>query len=257
MWHFQAVTNFRDIGGHRTANGRRMRSGQFFRSGHLADATDHDLELLQQIGIRTVFDLQHPSDVAFHGEDRLPPAVNYRRIPCAAENDSSDISRLIMHGSASEVTAAFPPGTAYALMVETYGRWATDEGRASQLRDVLCHIIEQDDPVLIHCSAGKDRTGFVSALMQLTAGVDEQVVTADYLNSNEGRSVFINEVLSTFDDRGVPRQLLEPLLVQRHEYIGEFLTSLTQTWETPERYLRDGLGLSAPEVAALRARLLA
>jgi protein-tyrosine phosphatase len=257
MWRFDGIINFRDIGGHPASDGRRMRAGRFFRSGHLAHATDDDLATLVRMGISTILDLQDPGDVAVHGEDRIPTGATLRRVPNPVEQDEvGAILRLVNLGSAAEISEAFPPGSAYTLMMESCAGWPTDPGRSCQARAVIRHVILHSNPVLIHCGAGKDRAGFVSAVLQLAAGVDDETIVTDYLRSNDSRVNHNNDVLDSLVRRGVSTDLLLPLMVQHEDYIRRFLASLRETWGEMDHYLSHGLGLEVDEIAALRERLL-
>ena len=233
-----------------------MRTGCVFRSGHLAEATDRDLVVLQQLGIDTVIDLRNPGDFVVHGEDRLPPGATLVRIPDDAEDSVVSIHALFDSGTPDEIAQAFPLGSARELMLASAVEWSCNKGHFGRLAEVIRWIIKSPGATLFHCSAGKDRTGFTGAVIQWAAGVDDEVIVVDYLRSNDQRQETNAALLRTLQDRGVPRELLEPLIVQRGEYISRFLESARQHWGDVDGYLRMGLGLTDHEITSLRARLL-
>ena len=256
MPDFEHVANFRDIGGHETLNGTRMRVGQVFRSGHLADATDHDLGVLEQLGIRVIVDLRDPADLASNGENRLPARAELRRVAYPGDVPGGDIQGLLVTADRATIEAAFPPGSAYALVVDSCSQWSRDEGRRAQLAEVIRCVLAAEGAVLIQCSAGKDRTGFAAAVIQSILGVPEETVIADYLRSNEARTAHNAKLLDALASRGVARELLEPLLVLREDYIRVFLKAIDDDWGGIDAYVRRGLGVDDLEVDALRRRLL-
>jgi protein-tyrosine phosphatase len=250
------IANFRDVGGHDAKDGRRFTTGQLYRSGHLASATDDDLATLERLGIRTVIDMRNPPDVVGDGEDRLPAGAALRRISHDQEPNGADIQQLIQCGPASEIERFFPPGTAHRFMVDVSAAWATDPGRQSQLEQIIRCVLAADGAVLIHCSAGKDRTGFAAALIQALLGVSDEAIVADYLRSNDERASHNAILLQALAQRGVPVDLLEPIFIQRPEYVLGFLGTIRAEWGGIADYVRDVLHLAGPDIEALEERLL-
>ena len=136
-----------------------MRDGVLFRSGHLADATDGDLALLERLGIRLIVDLRDPADLTANGENRLPAGATLRRIAYPGAVPGGDIQALLATADRATIEAAFPPGSAYAVVVDSCLQWSHDQGRRTQLAEIVRCIVDAEGPVLIQCSAGKDRTG--------------------------------------------------------------------------------------------------
>jgi protein-tyrosine phosphatase len=253
---FEQVANFRDAGGHQTVGGSRMRDGVVFRSGHLADATDRDLTLLERLGIGLIVDLRDPCDLAANGENRLPAGATLRRIAYPGDVPGGDIQALLATADRATIEAAFPPGSAYALVLDSSSQWSSDEGRRAQLAEVVRCIVDAEGAVLIQCSAGKDRTGFAAAVIQSILGVPEATVIGDYLRSNEARTAQNAKLLGALASRGVAAELLEPLLVLREDYMRVFLKAIGDDWGGIDGYMLRGLGVDAREVDALRRRLL-
>ena len=233
-----------------------MRDGQLFRSGHLADATDRDLALLERLGIRLIVDLRDPADLTANGENRLPTGATLRRIAYPGDVAGGDIQALLATADRATIEAAFPPGSAYALVLDSSSQWSRDEGRRTQLAEIVRCIVDAEGAVLIQCSAGKDRTGFASAVIQSMLGVPEETVIYDYLRSNKARTAQNAKLLDALANRGVAAELLEPLLVLREDYIRVFLKAIDDDWGGIDAYVRRGLGVDDLEVDALRRRLL-
>jgi len=169
----EGVPNFRDIGGPGTTDGRTVRHGRVFRSGMLAAATDEDLSTLVSLGIRTVIDLRTRPETNVFGIDRLPHGASL--VPLAIPSIGAD----------PIVEAALRSGRFPYLpdLVEVNRAYLRDDAeRLGELLELLSDPANQ--PVLIHCLGGKDRTGVTVALLLTILGVPWPVVREDYLRSN-------------------------------------------------------------------------
>jgi protein tyrosine/serine phosphatase len=158
------AANVRDVGGLR-AGRRVVRSGVLLRSDHLDDATPADLALLAgDLGLRAVVDLRGTA------EDPRPPAWDAHGVtvlPLPLFDLSGTTDRSALRGD---------PADAYAAMLDLAG---------DALVAILQFAARADGPLLVHCAAGKDRTGIVIAVLLSLAGVDEADVVADYLATGE------------------------------------------------------------------------
>ena len=165
--------NFRDIGGYRAANGRSVRWGRVYRSAVLSYLTPSDHARLRPLGIGGIYDLRRSSErmreptrwydaslTAFTWEDGEAPAVSRY---ASMHDDSAQGMR--------------------EAMIEMYR--SLPNGLASRIRDCLQRVSMDDAPVVVHCSAGKDRTGMVIAALLLALGVSREQVLQDYLLTNE------------------------------------------------------------------------
>jgi protein-tyrosine phosphatase len=180
----EGVPNARDLGGYRTMDGLRVRRGMIYRSGELSNATDHDLERLQALDVRLILDLREPDEAAA-APDRLPEGADYALLPFTVPVKSARlVSDLVLNLHQLD-----------RLMQRTYTGIALESGAANL--GVVLRRLAQDDralPVLIHCTAGKDRTGFAAALLLALLGVPDDVILADYSLSNRDHSVFAESV---------------------------------------------------------------
>ncbi len=245
--------NFRDLGGYRTADERFVRWGVLFRSNDLADFTDSDLDYLSEVDIRLQCDLR--SDIE---RERRPNRVLLKPVPEILEYpipqagmNPSEIQEAIRTGTMAELDIR-------QIMLSTYRSFPIEH------RDLWARIFSrlQDPnslPFLVHCTAGKDRTGFISALVLLALGVPEQTVYEDYLATNRYRATYNNFVL-----RWVPlyslfrteRKELLPLLDARAEYLDASFQEIRNRWGSVDVYLEEALGLTPERREALRANPL-
>ena len=168
------ATNFRDLGGYAGLDGRMLRWRRLFRSDHLAALTPQDLATLSGLAVTRAFDFRGVAERA---------AVPY------------DLPGVVSHSLAIEPTVllrmkqlleAGQPLTAQdtvGLMQETYRAFVHDN--SPRFAELFGHLLESDAPLVFHCTAGKDRTGFAAALILLALGVPGPVVMQDYLLTNE------------------------------------------------------------------------
>ncbi len=251
----EAIYNFRDFGGCPAQDGRRVKQGVLFRSGSLAQATPADLEALAALGIRTVCDLRTPGERR-RGADRLPGgAVQYVHLPVVIRRYSQGVVGNLLHALAS--------GQGRRLdytrtAVEAYREYAT--AKRQQLAALLRLAIQPGSlPLLIHCMAGKDRTGFACALIQGLLGVPQEQVMAEYLLSNRHLQDFTAGMLARFAFLrrvGIAPEQFLPLFEVRPAYLLAALEAIRQEYGTLDDYARDGLHFSDGERERLQALLL-
>lgn len=172
----EGVHNFRDYGGYAVEGGGRLRDGLLWRSAHHEAATDADLATLDALGLETVIDLRGDDEREMH--------------PCRRSNNFS--ARVLFAGG---VTAGLAPHlqaaggaidveSARARMIDTYAGIPYRPALVATLRLYLTALSEYDAPSLVHCVAGKDRTGFAVAVVHRLLGVHEDDLMQDYLLTN-------------------------------------------------------------------------
>lgn len=245
--------NFRDLGGYPTTDDRYVRWGILFRSNDLADFTNDDLDYLSEINIRLQCDLRSESE-----RERRPNRA--LRAP-APEILEYPIHQLSMNPD--EIQEAIRTGTIAAIgirqtMLSVYRSFPTKH------RDRWASIFDrledpQSLPFLVHCTAGKDRTGFISALLLLALGVPEQIVYEDYMATNTYRASYNNMILRwapLYSLFRTSKEDLLPLLDARMEYLEASFQEINERWGSVDVYLEEALGLTPERLETLRANLL-
>jgi protein-tyrosine phosphatase len=141
-------------------------------------------------------------------------------------------------------------------MIAVYRRLVVgDAARTAYAAFVRTVLDPERRPVLFHCTAGKDRTGWAATILLLAAGVDEAGALDEFLAVNPAVRVTFAPLLEQLAAVGGDPELLRPLLEVRAEYLQAALDALRERFGTFDAYLRDGLGLSEIEVEALRRTL--
>ena len=247
-----AINNFRDFGGYRTHNGIQLKKGLLYRSGDLSKATDADLENLSALGIKTICDLRSENE-RLSEPDRILEAAPFTffNIPMRpiVEYHGRSLRRLLslMFGSERRIDYVAESRLAYREYAINY---------LPQIKALFQRISNpQNLPVLIHCSAGKDRTGVVASLIQLVLGVSQKNALDDYLKTNGKLETYIEDIfrwLSKLAYFGVPwKTLYAPLFTARSDFINAALEGVKEEFGAVDEWFRRGLGFSEKDQLAL------
>lgn len=249
----EGIHNLRDYGGYAAADGARVNNGLLFRSGQHMEATDGDLDVLQGLDIRTIIDLRgtserssftcrrHPdfsaSVIAFDGETTSSP-------PHEGGWDKTDMT--------SE--------KARQRMLTVYTRMPVNPAMIDMFTRYFEALAERDGGSLVHCFAGKDRTGIAASLLLHVLGVHRDDIVAEFLLTNDAPTQHVLERQS------LPRmeahygeiepEAIRNLMGVREEYIGTYWAEVTRDHGSVDNYLAQTLGVDETRKARLRERLL-
>ena len=238
----QGCSNLRDLGGHRAANGRRVRMGRVFRSASLAHLTDADLIRFGTLGIRTVCDLRGARE-SVRAPSRLPGKNAPDVVPLPIEPLVGASLRDLLRRE--EATGE----DTYALLQAAYAAYAGEH--LPRYRQLFALLGEEGRlPLLFHCSAGKDRTGFGAALLLTALGVPREAVMADYLATNR---IWRREHALPPE---TPDAVRDTLLTAHRPLLEGALAQGVERHGSLDRLLEDGLGLDPARLRALRDALL-
>jgi protein-tyrosine phosphatase len=237
--NLSGASNFRDLGGYPTADGRTVRWRQIFRSNHLGHLTDDDATVLRQLGVRSAFD--------FRGsEERTAAMCGMAEITV----HSLPVEPTVVAALRAIAAGGTPLSTDHAIEVmrESYSGYV--QKNTERYRTLFEHLLEDSAQLVIHCTAGKDRTGFACALILHTLGVSEDTISADYLLTNQ----FYRRDPNHSSD--LPDDIKQVLGSVREAFLAAAFEAIDADYGDLETYLRDGLGLGKAERVHLEARYL-
>jgi protein-tyrosine phosphatase len=250
------AANLRDLGGWPTADGRRIRPGTVYRSAELSRLHGDDLAAFGELGIHTVYDLRTAGEVV-----REPDAL-----PEGTTSVPLDVLADARHSAPAELQQIFAnPATANEFLREgqaesyfetAYRGFVTLPSAKSAYRQLFEGIATAEGPVLYHCTIGKDRTGWATAVLFLLAGVPDEQVLEEYLLTNTELLPTVQPWLDQFAASGGDPALLMPVLGVQESYLRAALDQVATDHGTLEGYLTVGLGLSPATLEALRERLI-
>ena len=247
---FDALDNFRDYGGYDTAAGRALKTGRLFRSAHQASVSDADLERLSALDIGVVVDLRRPVE-----RQRQP---SKRAADFSGQVFESDLDEA---GEAPHITflknADLTPDSGRRFMTSTYRSLPFAPAHIDLFGRYFRALAETDRPVLIHCAAGKDRTGMLAALTHHLLGVGHDDLMEDYLLTNTavdlaGRAPAIAEQLKAFTGREASHDAVVAFMGVEAAYMDAAIAAITARHGSIDGYLEQALGIDA----ALRDRIV-
>jgi protein-tyrosine phosphatase len=240
--------NFRDLGGYPTQQGRRVRWGQLFRADSLAELSDGDIAYLERIGLARVIDLRGDDEI-LEQPNRLRgrAGIHYTHHPIGEQGLApAEWWRRFEAGEFGEIDAGW--------LVRGYKK--TLDERALRVGGVLRALAAARTPAVFHCTAGKDRTGVISALLLLLLGVPRDVVVGDYSLT----ALYTNDRIPAADrwfaERGMDPQRAAHVLSSRREAMEEMLNHLDLEHGGAQRFAAEKAGIGEAEVEALREWLL-
>jgi protein-tyrosine phosphatase len=239
LLRLQGATNFRDLGGYIGREGRPVRWRRLFRSDHLGRLTPDDHASLANLGLHGAIDFrglveraaspyQLPG-VVQHSLAIEPTVVQWMEALAAAER---------------ELTGPIVVG----LMEDLYRSLVGDH--ASRFGELFQQLLRAEGPLVVHCTAGKDRTGVAAALILLALGVSREEVMQDYLLTNE-----VLEPPEILHSR-TPREALRVLWRVQESFLGAALDAIEVEHGDVDRYLTHRLGLTPAALDALADRYL-
>jgi len=236
--NLEGASNFRDLGGYCTSDGRVVRWRQIFRSNHLGHLTAADTDIVRAVGLRSAFDLRGREErtaaacgleeITVHPLPIEPTVVAALRARLAAGSLSSSDAREIMR--------------------ETYRSYVRHNTHS--FRALFAHLLQDHAPLVIHCTAGKDRTGFACALVLHALGVPDDVIAEDYLLTNR---LYRRDPASGTD---LPEDVREAIGSVEASYLAAAFEAIHADYGGLDFYLKDGLGLGESERASLKDRYL-
>ena len=252
--------NFRDVNAE-----TGVRPGRFFRSSELSQLDDTGREVFRQLGITDVADLRSAREVERHGPGLVPEGVEVHLLHF---HEVAAVGGEAPHETAFQKMMSEKPDdedvavAAHRFMIEEYLRFPTLGGAQRAVRQVIS-LLADERPVIAHCFAGKDRTGFTVATVLDAIGVDRDAVMADFLRSNAAVPRLREQLLESVRDRSETDEILtfaearltDEVLGVREDYLDASRRSIEQNYGSLAGYL-DAAGVTTGDVTRVRAALL-
>lgn len=227
------ASNFRDLGGYTGKNGRTLRWRRIFRSNHLGKVTDADIAVLRGLGIKSAFDLRG-------GDERAPDAckdeaISVHSLPIEPVTLTVVRDRLASGPLSTEATME--------IMRESYRNYVRHN--TPRYRELFAHLVKDPAPLVIHCTAGKDRTGFACALVLGAAGVPQETIVEDYLLTNTYYRRDTTNITT------LPPEVVAGLQTVDATFLAAAFDAVRADYGDLETYFSEGLGLGPRERAEL------
>ncbi|WP_420099516.1 tyrosine-protein phosphatase [Corynebacterium sp.] len=246
-----SADNFRDLAGtdraYSTGDGH-LKPASVYRSNAL-DINDDDLATLQDLGISTVIDLRTDREIEEH-PDRVPAGADYVPIDIVGGGATA--------ANPSDGFSVGSPEDVERMLGELNRSFVTDDGMKAQFGKVVTAVAAADGPVVFHCTAGKDRAGWTSAVLQLAAGVTEKDVIDNYLATNDYSRDRIETTTEQIreSEGDEAADTYSVLLGVQEGFLISGLNEMKEIYGDVDTYLVDGLGLDVSTVQTLKDKLV-
>ena len=254
LLNFEGISNFRDLGGYTTLDNRHVKWGRLYRSGTFAEASRADLAGLSALQLETLIDFRSSLEKT-EKPNQLPdpPGFTVVDIPVLDDGNKALIGEIMDRVESGDFDG-FDPNRAMLTANRQFAAEFTP-----QFNEFIHTVLEAEGaPVLWHCSAGKDRTGFASAILLRILGVPQETIVQDYMASRapalEARSSQLR-MLELFKGEEAA-QKLAILMGVDEAWLQAGFAQIDTTWGSFDNYVENGLQLNADDVRRLRHNLL-
>lgn len=264
----KGIVNARDLGGYEVQDGRHVRNGMLLRTAHLADATQSDLDYLAALSLGKVIDFRTEHEKTGR-TDREVPGADYVSLPIDAsgalsqtateEERKSFTSRKKFSVKSVIVMAAFNE-KAQVVARDMFSTVLTYPDCQRQIAAFLRQVVDGGaEPILFHCSQGKDRTGIASALLLAALGADRETIIADFDATNR---VYARDVrkytrrVKFWGGKEKELAVVKAFIGANTEGFVKGLDQICETYGSLEAYLKGPMGLTDADLQTLRDRYL-
>jgi len=250
------LPNLREIGGYEVASGGRVRGGLLFRSVELGRLSDEDVDRVKELGLKTVFDLRSSSERQKSPDRDI--GANEVPLDVLADADNAAPARLLkLAGNPEGAEEMLGDGKAKELFLNAYAEFIELPSADVAFSGFFNGVAGTEAlPALVHCTTGKDRTGWAIASLLLFLGVSEKDVLTDYLKTNEQLLPALKPLVESFEAQGGDPELLRPVLGVDTDYLKVTLKLMNEKYGSVDGYVTEGLGLDEETQQALRDRLV-
>ena len=264
----KGIVNARDLGGYIMQDGRKLRDGAFIRAAHMADATDADLEYLSSLPVAKVIDFRKDEEKKGK-DDRMVPGAEYICLVIDASGNlvkqaTEDEKRLFTGHKQFDIKkfmimAAFN-SMAQRIAQQMYPNLVNDPECQKQFAQFFRLILETENgAILYHCTQGKDRTGFASALILAALGANRDTIVADFDATNR---VYEKDVrrccrnVRLMGGKEVEIATVKSFLGANTDNFINALDSIDREFGSMMAYLKGPIGLTDQDIITLRERYL-
>ncbi|PWN60574.1 tyrosine-protein phosphatase [Chryseobacterium oncorhynchi] len=235
------VNNFRTVGNIKNTEGRTLKSGKLYRSAHLHKLKKKSFDDIEKLGIKEVIDLRNSKEIS-QSPDQLPAETVYKKYS-AFEDEGDQLAqakKLVLKGKVNASDAD-------KRMIDFYREYVTEN--PATIKVIITEILDSKDPILYHCTAGKDRTGIVTALILTILKFDKKTIYNEYLLSNNFRKGLVEKRLRLanslhFIYPKMDLQVLEKLSWVEKRYLDAAFGEIDKKYGSTDAYIQQVLGIS-------------
>lgn len=249
--------NLRDVGGWPTRDGERVAAGVLYRSTDLSRLAGPDIPAFAGLGIRAVYDLRSAAERA-GAPDLLPEGTDYCALDVLADSTMALPANLMtLLADPAAASLALAGSIVTDLFDSAYREIIALPSALASYRALFADLAAAERrPALVHCTMGKDRTGWAVAALLMLLDVPDEDVMAEYMITNDLLLPALQPVFDQFRDAGGDPGVLLPVFGVDPAYLAAGLDEMTGLFGSIEGYFSTGLGLDVPTIDALRSAFL-
>lgn len=239
--------NIRDLGGYVTKDGRTLKWRNIFRGGIMNNIDMNAIDQMKSLELCSICDFRTIAEQTA-SPDKWHDLEKLKMYPLPIGEGRVDKLETL-------TASNFNPGKAHHLYKanRSYVKQEADKFRA--FIDIL--LVESNYPILFHCTAGKDRTGFASIILLTLLGIDQKTILEDYLLTNKYTEAFIETHLQSISKHlGIEPDLLVTIFQAKESYIQGAFDAIDEDYGSFDNYLQKGLNITNQETEKLKAILL-
>ena len=241
QFEIKKVTNFRTIGNIKNIDGRILKEGKFYRSAHLHKLKKKSFKIFENLGIKEIIDLRNSKEIS-QKPDVILQNVDYKNYS-AFEDEGDQLNqakKLVLQGKVKGSDAD-------QRMLGFYKTYATENPEI--IKKIIHEILDSENPVLYHCTAGKDRTGIITALILTILKFDRATIENDYLLSNNYRKQLVQKRLHLahnlhFIYPKMDLNVIEKLSWVEKDYLEAAFLEINKKYGSIDIYIHQNLGIS-------------
>lgn len=258
LLQFENIRNFRDFGGYETQCGGRLREQFLYRAAHQSDCSDMDIQKLNRLGIKVIIDLRRRQE-----QEKQP-----RNWPETAQSSVIELveCQLDEDGDAPHIAYLkqknLSASSAEKFMQALYREIVLEPEHQRLFAHAITALATEKAPILIHCTAGKDRTGILCALILLLCGVARERVFEDYLLTHRANNLdqllpqFLPQLKSFLGVEEIDEDALVPLFGVDPSFLEHAMEEIYEQYQSMEHYAHKALNIDSKLIAAMKDRLI-
>ena len=250
----KGAPNFRDLGGYTTSDGRKVKSGRVFRSEGLNQLATEDYAALHELGIQLICDLRSDYERASKPTmwpQHLMPRTLVMDVNADLRAGKSDLWEMLRTDPTERGVLA--------MMMHVY-KFVPD-ALGKHLGKFFKAVVDEEQlPLILHCSAGKDRTGVLSAVLLMTLGVPRETAVADYMKTHEYRDAVklkkkVVELMLPILGTAPPEDVVEIMAGVHPDYLNASFNTIDTQYGSITRYM-ESAGVTSAQIDKFRSMML-
>ncbi|MGE7109899.1 tyrosine-protein phosphatase [Lysinibacillus sp. NPDC047702] len=244
---FEAVYNFRDMGGYKARDGRVVKNRMFFRSAALGKMTPADKQLFDTLGVKTIFDYRDNHE-AQNNPNPIFPQAHYIQIPAKGNH----AFEMPTNTGGKDFYKVVSP----EMFQEFYAQMPFNNASFKELMTIIQN--PNNLGLVHHCAVGKDRTGIGGALILLALDVPEESIMEDYLDTNIHLRPMVERMAQNIQQHYNDQELQQfyALMSAREDYLQAAFDAMDRRYGSKEDFLEQEFGLTADKRKQLQANCL-